>query len=181
MLLSQIRGPLLFLKTENVTPVSPEDCAWANPFLQEVSIGGFDSDLFTVQSKKTSGELLKDTINKVGEIRACLGQGFPATERGLLVADFGIVWDLSLNGQSYLVGGGGRFRTNPPAFPPNFPEPGMSLAGTTGTIVIPPNVFTPVGSMSGNTLGNEFGIAGYEDGSLITVRLYAPVPNANGN
>ena len=179
-------GPLFdeslhVLKTGDLTPVSAGDCAWASPFLQQPAQGGYDFDLYTLQSKKTTGEILVDGLKKVGNVNACFGSGYPVTERGLPFGEVGIVWYLELNGQTYLVGGASRFRTNPPGFNPDFPEPGMYLSGASGTIVVPPAIFTPVGSMTSNGLGNEAGVEGYEDGTIVTIRLYSPSSDANGD
>ena len=184
--LSHANGPLFdeslhVLKSGSRTAVSAADCAWAEIFLNETPMGGNNFDLYTLQTKKTSGEILKEGLKKVGNVRSCFGTGYPVNERGIPFGEVAIVWQLELNGQSYLVGGAARFRTNPPGFNPDFPELGMYLAGATGTIVIPPAYFTPVGSLTSNTLGNEFGVAGYEDGAIVTIRLYKPSTDLNGN
>ena len=78
---AQADGPaysesLYMFKTKNVTPVSAADCSWANGFLGEgvESIGGNMQDLYSVQSKVTTGQLKHDK-KKVGELHACASDG----------------------------------------------------------------------------------------------------------
>lgn len=157
-----------------------EACSWATPLLGGVpAFSGASSDLYSVQTKKTNGSILKDDLKKVGSLLGCQSdlEG-PLFERILFpTADVGQVIYLTLNGNDYIVTGSSRLRTNP-IFGPGFPGPGMFLSGGTGTIQKPfteadfPDNIQVVGSLSVNTISKPLGEGAFNSSSIFTFRLY---------
>ncbi len=174
---------LYIFSTQNLVPADIEggDCDWAELPLGEPAVAGFHQELFSVHSKKTSGELLKDDLKQVGKLDACVaGTPIPNQERIQTVYDLGAVWLLHINEKVYFVGGHLRFRTPAPGTGAEFPGPGYTLLSGTGTILNPITLDWR-GSMTSNAISDpiEIGNGDYEIGSIITVRLYTPNPNAD--
>ena len=182
---------LYIFNARNLEPfLNPQDygeCGWAAGLFGDVFPleGGGTQDLYSVHTKKTNGEVLNGNVREIkksGKLVTCFSEGYPVNERGLIFGEAGFIWRLIIDDKVYLVGGAGRYRTSPPIdFPDNFPEYGLGLLGATGTIVDPDLLFAPVGSMTTNALVNLVGNENYKPESIVTVRLYTPNPNINGD
>ena len=152
------------------------DCVLLEPVLFSFAAFGTKSDLYSIQSKKTNGTLLKDDIKEVGELLSCLYSGSAQLERNNTIAtyDFGAVWELALDGKTYIVTGMSRLRTDP-AVDVNVGAPGDFLGVSTGTVFTPESILevppVPVGSFSVNYHANIFG--GPATGGILTIRLLA--------
>ena len=160
------------------------DCAWASQ-LAVIPIAGNKSDLYSVQSKKTTGLLLKDDIKKVGELLGCYDIGSPQLERGVIPTyDFGQVWLLKLDGNPYIVTGMSRLRTNP-AVDDIMGVPGNFLGVGTGTIFTPSSILenppVPVGSFAQNYISHISGLPQFRSEGILTIRLYSGTINGNGD
>ena len=158
------------------------DCAWASQVFV-AAIQGNRSDLYSLQTKKTNGVVLKDKIKKVGELVGCFDQGSPQVERGIVPTyDAGQAWLLKLDGKQYIVTGMTRLRTDPTqeVF---FGIPGTYLGVGTGTVFTPESIAmfppVPVGSFSSNAIGNFFGVPGERNEGILTIRLYSPTPEGD--
>ena len=180
----QYEESLYVFQTRNIEPFldpeSPDECGWAIPLFDESDplAGGLKEDLYSVHTKKTSGEVLNGDVKKIkdsGKLVVCFSEGYPVFESGIPLGEGRAFWYLTINNQEYLVGGVLRYRTGPPGFGlPEFPEMGMGLIAGTGTIVVPSAPLSPVGSLTTNTLVDFVGNQGYEPSALVTVRLYTP-------
>jgi hypothetical protein len=162
---------------QNIRPIPLDDvatdCGLLQPLLFSPVAFGNRSDLFSVQSKKTNGVLLKDDIKKVGELLGCFNSGSPEIERLIIdTFDFGAVWGLELDGKIYIVTGMSRLRTDP-AVDVNIGAPGDFLGVSTGTVFTPESIMmdppVPVGSFSANYRANIYG--GPTTGGILTIRL----------
>ena len=164
---------------QNISPIPLDDlatdCGLLEPLLFSPVAFGTRSDLFSVQSKKTNGVLLKDDIKKVGELLGCFNSGSPEIERLIIdTFDFGAVWGLELDGKIYIVTGMSRWRTNPlPGGDVIMGVPGDFLGVSTGTVFTPESILmdppVPVGSFSANYRANIYG--GPTTGGILTIRL----------
>ena len=181
------------VQTKNSEPLEnpAESCAWANNlFVQPV--GGDTADLYSLQSKKTNGIVLKEGIKKVGEMIGCFDIGSPQLERGVVPTyDLGRAWGIRLEEQDYIVTGMSRLRTDPSAPQDQiFGVPGTALLVSTGTIFTRASLEnwqpgddlpSPVGSLSGNAIINL--IPGFVSPipaeSILTLRIYTPVDNGD--
>lgn len=170
------------VQQQNGRPATGSECDWA--YAQGVNVVlGTISDLYSVQSKKTTGSLLVNDIKKVGEIIGCVDTGEPTYERpinppgvGYPTYELGHVWKLLLDGKSYVVTGMSRVRAE------DFGGAlGTILAVATGTIFtedsfleVPP---IPVGSLSGNYIVNVYGLPYPAEvtGSIFTFRIYSNI------
>lgn len=161
---------------QNIRPIEElaSDCLFST-FLFVDPAFGTRSDLYSVQSKKTNGVLLKDDIKKVGELTGCFDVGSPQLERFVIPTyDFGGAWLLTLHGQDYVVTGMSRWRTNPlPGGDVIMNVPGDFLGVSTGTVFTPESIQmdppVPVGSFSVNYRANIAG--GPATGGILTLRL----------
>ena len=162
---------------QNIRPIPLDDlatdCGLLQPLLFSPVAFGNRSDLYSVQSKKTNGVLLKDDIKKVGELLGCFNSGSVEIERLIIATyDFGAVWGLELDGKIYIVTGMSRLRTDP-AVDVNIGAPGDFLGVSTGTVFTPESIQmvppVPVGSFSANYHANIFG--GPSTGGTLTIRL----------
>ena len=159
---------------KNTRPVDDlaVECGWAN-LVFVIPAAGIRSDLYSIQSKKTNGVLLRDDLNKVGESLDCIDSGDFTIERGnQVIYDFGEAWLLSVHGQDYIVTGMSRLRTNP-NLNPVLGIPGEFLGVSTGSIFteetiqeVPPR---PVGSYSSNFRASAVG--GPYAGGIVTLRI----------
>lgn len=173
-----IPGEQIFVaQQQNIMPVDDlaVDCAWA-PQVFVLPAGGFKSDLYSVQSKKTNGVLLNGDIKKVGQMLGCYDAGAPNTERGIVPTfDIGQAWLLNFNGQDYIVTGMNRLRTTP-GVDVILGVPGEFLGVAIGTVFTPESIMMnppkPVGSFSLNYIANAIGNDVVGAGGIMTLRLY---------
>ena len=176
----ELEETIYVVRQQNRTEMPFDACDPALPFLgTQPRISAVRSDLYSVHTKKTNGSVLKDDLKKVGTVFGCTVDWTPETERGFPTADFGQVWQMTLNGKEYTVTGSLRLRTDPANPPFGFPIPntGMVLLTSTGTVHKsfatdwPPVV---VGTMSGNFLSDPLAIGGYDELAIFTISLYEP-------
>jgi len=170
------------VQQQNARPATGSECDWAYDLGVNVVLGTI-SDLYSVQSKKTTGSLLVNDIKKVGEIIGCIDAGEPTFERpinppgaGYPTYELGHVWRLLLNGKQYVVTGMSRVRAA------DFGgAPGTILAVATGTIFTEGSIVEtppiPVGSLSGNYITNLYGLPYPAEvtGSIFTLRIYSNI------
>ena len=181
MLLAQAPIPeekIYIVRQQNKIAVPASTCDWALPFL-----GGQDlfssnsSEWYSVLTKNKNGLILK-TKAKVGTLLGCTADPTEERERvNVPTADYGEIWQMTLDGKDYTVTGSNRLRTNPWIHPYGFPIPntGMVLGTSTGTVHKsfitdwPPVV---VGSLSCTWLGDPIQDNSYEDVGTCTISLY---------
>ena len=165
------------VRQQNKTAVPPDACEWALPILGGQPLySSNSSELYSILTKNKNGSLIK-VKEKVGTLLGCTAYPTPELERGFPTADFGEIWQMTLNGKDYTITGSNRLRTDPFNEPFGFPVPysGMSLGTSTGTVhrsfftTLPPVV---VGSLSCTWLADPQQIGGYEDVANCTISLY---------
>jgi hypothetical protein len=176
----EIQESIHVVRQKNRTALPAEACDWALPFLGgKELINSSRSDLYSIQTKKTNASTLKGDIKKVGSWLGCLADYTLEYERvDVQTADFGEIWQMTLNGKEYTVTGTNRLRTNPNLPPYGFPVPytGMFLVTSTGTVHKSfadtwPAVVV-VGSFSCNVLSDLAQTGSFEDLGTCTISLY---------
>jgi hypothetical protein len=176
---TELEESIFIVAQENRMALPPEACDWALVFLGgQPLISAAHSDLYSVKVKNDGSVVRSKT--PVGELVGCTADFTLEYERVIFpTADLGEVWQMTLHGTDYTVGGSNRFRTDPFSYPYGFPVPntGMWLGTGTGTIHKsfetdwPPVV---VGSFSTNYVFSESSTVGFNPdlSSIITIRLY---------
>jgi len=165
------------VRQQNRTALPSELCEPALPLLGGQPLySSSSSELYSILTKNKNGSLIK-IKQKIGTLIGCWAFPTPELERGYPTADFGAVWQMTLNGNDYTITGSNRLRTDPLNPPFGFPVPntGMSLGTSTGTVFtsffspVPPVV---VGSFSCTWLGDPTQSGTYEAVATCTISLY---------
>jgi hypothetical protein len=174
----ELEESIYVVRQQNRVAVPASACDWALPFLGGQPLySSNSSELYSVLTKNKNGSLMK-TKAKVGTLLGCTAAPTVEYERvETPTADFGKVWQMTLNGKDYTVGGSDRLRTNPLVYPYGFPVPftGMVLGTSTGTVAKsfltnwPPVV---VGSVSCTWLSDPSQDNSFDEVATCTISLY---------
>jgi hypothetical protein len=159
----------VFRSFESEVPADIQDCFDLDiPF---VTSDAASYDLYSYQSKKTSGVILNGAINRIGHVLTCTdasGIG-PDNFFDFVPAYFKV----TLDGIEFLAQGQGRLMSL------DVPEAFLGL--TTWTLEIiegPPEVIG--GWLVTNSISNVFGVPGYVNGSFASIRLFTLADNNDG-
>jgi len=175
--LPALEESIYVVRQQNRIAIPAELCDGALPLLGGQPLySSNSSELYSILTKNKNGSLMK-IKQKVGTLIGCWGYPTPELERGYPTADFGAVWQMTLNGTDYTITGSNRLRTDPFNPPFGFPVPntGMSLGTSTGTVyksfftTLPPVV---VGSLSCTWLSDPSQSGTYEEVATCTISLY---------
>ncbi len=174
----ELEETIYVVRQENRTAVPAEICGPALPLLGGQGLySSFRSDLYSVLTKNKNGSLIK-TKHKVGTLLGCTADPTEENERvEVKTLDFGVIWQMTLNGKDYSITGSNRLRTNPFSFPYGFPVPysEMVLGTSTGTVyksfftTLPPVV---VGSVSCTWLSDPSSVGNFDEVATCTISLY---------
>lgn len=165
----------------NPKPLEDPDveCDWAIPNLALPLVGGSTADLYTLQTSESNG-MVVEPKTKVGTLTACWDVGQNILDNGSPSYMMGIVFWLVTDDLALFSSGSQIIRTEP-GFPQSTPEFGlrdMTLWSSGNTVWREidgsPGAWEEIGSMTANIHTNPGGIAGYEEGAIITLRLFEP-------
>lgn len=128
-------------------------------------------DLYSLQSKKTNGIVLKDNIKVIGHVLTCFdGSGIgPENPFDLFPAHFKV----TLDGMEFIVQGQARFLSF------DIPEFPLGMVSVTARVVDGPSELIG-GWLVSNSISNVFGLPGYVNGSFATIRLFSAAVNKSG-
>ena len=154
------------------------ECAFAQSDFAGADIsGGNRRGLFTMEIDPDTGKIQNNKNIRVGELLTCLGPAESESELpGYPTVDTATVFSFTLNGRDYVASGTSRLRT-PPGFLEGSSEgvQGMHLTGTDATVwlMVEGQRAIMVGTMTLNQLNNPTSVPGYDEGAVISLRLFS--------
>ena len=156
----------VFRSFESEVPADIQDCFDMDIPFVTTDTGNFD--LYSYQSKKTSGVILNGAINRIGHVLTCTDASAIGPDN---LFDFvPAYFKVTLDGMEFRVLGQGRLLSL------DVPEAFLGL--TTWALEIiegPPEVIG--GWLVTNSISNVFGVPGYVNGSFASIRLFIPAVN----
>jgi hypothetical protein len=152
----------VFRSSISEVPADIQDCFYMVdiPF---VTTDAGNYDLYSYQSKKTSGVILNGAIKRIGHILTCVDTSGVGPDNFL---DFmPAYFKVTLDGMELRALGQGRLLSL------DVPEPFLGLSTWAVEIIEgPPEVIG--GWLVANAITNLFGIPGYVNGSFVSIRLF---------
>jgi len=166
---------IYILQTELVTysEESLEDCAEAAQFLPTEVVAVAVWELYSMPTDAENGKALAEDGEIVGQLGACIALGETVEEQVGPLPELPVVFNLAIDGVDYDIGGSGVLRGRAAAIP----QPGFGLWSWSATLfklVDGSPEPGPVGAMTANQLTNPNAVEGYNDGLIVTLRLYSP-------
>lgn len=152
----------VFRSFESEIPAEIQDC-YDIGFFSPTSFTNFD--LYSLQSKKTNGKVLKDNIKKIGHVLTCVDFTGVSLENPFVTTP--ARFKVTIDGMELIVEGQGNYRSL------DVPEPLLGMAVYSLRIVEGPSNVVG-GWLVTNTISNALGVPGYVNGSFATIRLFTP-------